>query len=57
MTIEPRYKTEHRGMYAYRYRSLDGGKSWEFMHSTHENVSQRLSEQSMKQHRIQTELK
>jgi hypothetical protein len=51
------FKTEHRGMYAYRYRSDDGGKTWTFLSSQHENVSARLATEAYEQAAIQREFK
>jgi len=53
----PIFKTEHRGFYAYRYRSDDGGKTWTFLYSQHENVTARVSAQAAEQAAIQREYK
>lgn len=44
-------------MYSYRYRSDDGGQTWTFLHSTHENVTARNDAMAYEQAHIQRELK
>ena len=53
----PMFKTEHRGMYAYRYRSDDNGATWVFMHSEHENTVARRESEALEQARLQREMK